>query len=955
MFDWAEYVRQNLRLRGFRPEREAEIVEEVARQLEDAHTEALRLGASEERAGEIARRHIVDWAALAHELEEAQRGKESAMTTWQHNAEDRALRERGRLAFLAGWSGDVLYGLRVLAKNPGFTTVAVLTLALCIGANTAIFSIINAVMFKSLPVRDPQHLMLLKWTVRGTLKSHSFSSYGDCSNRSGGANPHGCSLSKPFLEEVRQHGPFSSLAEFAGGGSITVSGNVAVHQATGQYVSGDYFQALGVGPAAGRVFVPADDAPGAAPVAVLQYAYWKRGFASDRSIIGKTIDLNGLPFTVVGIAEESFAYLTPGNVRDLSVPLGQRRNLQQRYAWSQREDAGSFWIVAAGRLKPGISVGAAQSQLTALFLNNLMHADKPLATPADAPAITLEPAQTGLTGIRGRLSTLLYALMIAVGIVLLIGCANVAGLLLARAAARQKEIAVRLALGAARGRLVRQLLTESVTLSALGAALGVLLAYWGARALIDFSANNTGGYFRFSADLDLRVLGFTLAAALVTGILFGLAPALRSMRIDLTPALKDGAAALNARQGRFRLGNILVVTQVALTVVVLVGAGLVVHTLQNLRKLDPGFATDNLLTFDVDATLTHLKNERLANFYRDLRDRFNTIPGVFSVSYSDSVLLSGSLSATDFHLPGAPPKASVHTDILGIGPQFFETMKIPVQRGRKFKPEEFELAAKADADPKGREGIVLPAIVNEAFVRAYFPEVDPLGRPFGAYIPGVNGEPDSSPRAGWEIVGVVRDLKYDDLRRAIEPTIYVPSASGGSFELRTARDPLAAVPEVREIVRQAGKEIPVVNIKTQAQQIDAMLFQERLIARLSSLFGLAALLLAAIGLYGLLAHEVTRGTREIGIRVALGAPTGLVLRRVVRHGVTLAAVGIAIGLAASLAATRLLGAMLYDVKPGDPITLIAVTLLLMLVALAACYIPARRATRVDPLVALRHE
>jgi predicted permease len=955
MFDWAAYVRHNLRLRGFRPEREAEIVEEVARQLEDAHTEALRLGASEERAGEIARRHIVDWAALAHELEEAQRGKESAMTTWQHNAEDRALRERGRLAFLAGWSGDVLYGLRVLAKNPGFTTVAVLTLALCIGANTAIFSIINAVMFKSLPVRDPQHLMLLKWTVRGTLKSHSFSSYGDCSNRSGGANPHGCSLSKPFLEEVRQHGPFSSLAEFAGGGSITVSGNVAVHQATGQYVSGDYFQALGVGPAAGRVFVPADDAPGAAPVAVLQYAYWKRGFASDRSIIGKTIDLNGLPFTVVGIAEESFAYLTPGNVRDLSVPLGQRRNLQQRYAWSQREDAGSFWIVAAGRLKPGISVGAAQSQLTALFLNNLMHADKPLATPADAPAITLEPAQTGLTGIRGRLSTLLYALMIAVGIVLLIGCANVAGLLLARAAARQKEIAVRLALGAARGRLVRQLLTESVTLSALGAALGVLLAYWGARALIDFSANNTGGYFRFSADLDLRVLGFTLAAALVTGILFGLAPALRSMRIDLTPALKDGAAALNARQGRFRLGNILVVTQVALTVVVLVGAGLVVHTLQNLRKLDPGFATDNLLTFDVDATLTHLKNERLANFYRDLRDRFNTIPGVFSVSYSDSVLLSGSLSATDFHLPGAPPKASVHTDILGIGPQFFETMKIPVQRGRKFKPEEFELAAKADADPKGREGIVLPAIVNEAFVRAYFPEVDPLGRPFGAYIPGVNGEPDSSPRAGWEIVGVVRDLKYDDLRRAIEPTIYVPSASGGSFELRTARDPLAAVPEVREIVRQAGKEIPVVNIKTQAQQIDAMLFQERLIARLSSLFGLAALLLAAIGLYGLLAHEVTRGTREIGIRVALGAPTGLVLRRVVRHGVTLAAVGIAIGLAASLAATRLLGAMLYDVKPGDPITLIAVTLLLMLVALAACYIPARRATRVDPLVALRHE
>ena len=393
----------------------------------------------------------------------------------------------------------------------------------------------------------------------------------------------------------------------------------------------------------------------------------------------------------------------------------------------------------------------------------------------------------------------------------------------------------------------------------------------------------------------------------------------------------------------------------ALTVVVLVGAGLVVHTLQNLRNLDPGFATDNLLTFDVDATLTHLKHERLASFYRDLRDRFSTIPGVFSVSYSDSVLLSGSLSSTDFHLPGTPPKTTVQTDILSIGPQFFETMKIPVQRGRKFKPEEYELAAKADGDPKGRERIVVPAIVNEAFVRAYFPKANPLGEPFGAYIPGVNGEPDSSPRAGWQIVGVVRDTKYDDLRRAIEPTTYVPSASGGSFELRTARDPLAVAPDVREIVRQAGKDIPVVNIKTQVQQIDAMLFQERLIARLSSLFGLAALLLAAIGLYGLLAHEVTRGTREIGIRVALGAPTGQVLRRVVRHGVALAAVGIAIGIAASLAVTRLLGTMLYDVKPGDPITLIAVTLLLMLVALGACYIPARRATRVDPLVALRHE
>jgi len=956
MFDWTEYVRANLRLRGFRPEREAEIVEEVARQLEDAYSEALRLGASDSDAASIARRHIVNWTALADELQQAHHGKESAMTAWQHNAEDRALRAHGRLAPMAGWGRDVLYGLRVLAKNPGFTAVAVLTLALCIGANTAIFSIINAVMLKALPIRDPRSLMLLKWSARGKLGVHSFSSYGDCDNRSGSENPHGCSLSKPFLDDVREHGPFSTLAAWAGGGGMTVSGNGAVHQANGQYVSGDYFQTLGVGAALGRVLAPADNAPGAPPVVVLQYGYWKRQFGGDRAIAGKTIDLNGLPFTVVGVAEESFTYLTPGNFRDLSVPLVQRRNLQQRFQWNpHQEDAGSFWIVAAGRLKPGITVGAAASQLTSLFLNNLMHAERPLAKPSDAPAITSVPVQTGLSGVRGNMSKLLYVLMIAVGIVLLIGCANVAGLLLARAMARQKEIAVRLALGAARSRLVRQLLTESVTLSLLGGALGVLLAYWGARALIDFAVNNTDEGIRFSADPDWRVLGFTLAAALLTGVLFGLAPAIRSMRIDLTPALKDGAAAINARQGHFRLGNVLVVTQVMLTVVVLVGAGLVVHTLQNLRNLDPGFATDNLLTFDVDATLTHYKGERLAGFYRDLRDRFAAIPGVLSVSYSDELLLAGSLWSTDFHLPGTAPKARASADYLPIGPQFFETMKIPVQRGRKFKPEEYDLAAKADADPKVRAQVLVSAIVNEAFIHAYFPHGNPLGRPFGDYTPDPAEDPDGKPRAGWQIVGVVRDTKYDSLRRAISPTMYVPSVAGGSFELRTTRDPLALAPDVREVVRQIGSNIPLVGMKTQEQHIDELLFQERLVARLSSAFGLAALLLASIGLYGLLAHEVTRGTREIGIRVALGAPTGKVLRRVVRQGVALAALGVALGIGISFSVTRLLGSMLYDVKPGDPVTLVVVSTLLMLVALAACYIPARRATRVDPLVALRHE
>jgi len=958
MPDWPEYVRQHLRLRGFRPEREAEIIEEVARQMEDAYSEALRMGANDARAAEMARRHIADWQALANALADAHHGKEPIMAAWQQETEDREFNARGKLSWFTGWRRDVIYGSRLLVKNPGFAAVAVLTLALCIGANTAIFSIIDTVMFKALPVRDPNHLMLLEWSMRTGPKLHSHSSYGDCDNQREGAGQHGCSLSKPFLEEVREHGPFSSLAEFAGGGQMTVSGIGGVHRASPQYVSGDYFRALGVGAALGRVLIPADDKPGAPAVTVLTYGYWQRQFGADRSVVGKTLDLNGVPFTVVGVADAGFAYLTPGSVHDFSVALGQRRNLQVGWKWTpSEEDAGSWWIVSAGRLKPGISVAAAESQLTSLFAYNLLHAERPIAKAEDRPAIELLPAQTGLTGLRGRISTMLYVLMIAVAIVLLIGCANVAGLLLARAAARQKEIAVRLALGAARARLVRQLLTESITLSLMGGTLGILLAYWGAHGLVDFTLNHADSWFRFSADIDWRVLGFTLAATLLTGLLFGIAPALRSMRIDLTPALKDSAGGLGGRQGRFRLGNILVVAQVALTVVVMVGAGLVVHTLQNLRSLDPGFATGNLLTFDVDATLTRYKGERLAAFYRDLRDRFTAIPGVTSVSYSSSILLSGSLWSTDFHLPGTPPKSTKTADQMAVGPQFFETMEIPVVRGRKFKPEEYELTAKLEADKEARASIAEPVMVNEAFVRAYFPNGNPIGQPFGAYVPGVNGDPspDDSPSAGWQIVGVVRDVKYDSLRRSIDPTIYVPASEGGSFELRTSRDAMAMAPDVRDIVRQAGSDIPVVNLRTQTETIDRQLFQERLVARLASLFALVALLLAAIGLYGLLAHEVTRSTREIGIRVALGAPTGMVLGRVVRQGAVLAAIGLGIGAAGSLAVTRLLGSMLFEVKPGDPVTLIGVSLLLMLVALAACYIPARRASRVEPLVALRHE
>lgn len=954
MPDWPAYVSRNLRLRGFRPEREAEIVEEVARQLEDAYSEALRLGSSEAQACEAARRHISDWTALSNALEEAQRGRESAMTMWQHNAEDRDLRKRGKLSMWTDLRHDVGFGLRVLAKSPGFTAVAVLTVALCIGANTAIFSIINAVLLKSLPVSDPRHLMLLEWSARVSPKISNSSSYGDCTNRFEAKTPRGCSFSKPFLEEVRKSGLFTGLAEFAGGGSVTVSGKGEAHQANGQYVSGNYFQTLGVGAATGRVLAASDDTPHSAAVVVLHYGYWMREFGGDPAAVGRTLYLNGHPFTIVGVTEERFTYFTPGSVREMSIPMYQRRHL--RMEWTEKqEDATSWWIVAVGRLKPGVTAGAAQAQLSSLFLNHLIHAGKPMAKAEDAPVVTLRPAQEALTGVRQQIKPMLYALMLAVAIVLLIGCANVAGLLLARSTARQKEIAVRQALGAARSRLIRQLLTESITLSALGGGLGVLLAYWGSRALLAFAASNVRRPLGISADLDLRVLAFTFGAAILTGILFGLAPALRSMRVDLTPALKSGPDGGHGRQGPFRPGNVLVVAQVALTVVVLVGAGLLVRTLENLRHLDPGFATENLLTFSLDPTLTRYKGERLAEFNRNLQERFSAIPGVLSVTYSEDPLLSGSISETSVHLPGTPPKEMTQVDYMPVGPGFWGTMKIPLIKGREFNPEEYIAAARREADQKLAARIVAPAIVNESFVRAYFAKGDPIGRPFGANSPGMSGDPDTRETAGWVIVGVVGDAKYNDLRRAIHPTMYVPSGYGGAFELRTARDPMSVVPDVREAVRQVRSDTPIINIRTQAQHIEAMLFQERLIARLSSLFGLLALLLACIGLYGLLAYEVTRGTRDIGIRVALGAQASQVLRRVVAHGVALAVTGVVIGIGASLAVTRFLGSMLYNVKPSDPMTLIGVAVLLLVVTLVACCLPARRATRVDPLVALRHE
>jgi predicted permease len=958
-----------------------------------------------------------------------------------------------RVNWIQDLAQDLRYGLRMLRKSPGFTAVAVLTLALGVGANTAIFSLIDAVMLRSLPVENPSQLVLLKWGARNAPNIHGYQSAGDCPAdlRFGARNPSGCSFSEPMFREIAQANVFSGTTAFANAGRLDLTGNGPATVINGQLVSGGFFRTMGLKAAIGRLLDAADDTPSATPVTVLNYGYWQSAFGGSRDVVGRTIELNNVPFTIIGVAEQRFIGITPGSDYDVWLPLsdGQRISTSGPFRWNDRQaDVAFWWLTIIGRLKPGTPLAQTQAVVSGLFRNEMLHGSVPLfhggetvgapaprpgeptggsavrremvygvapappsgkrpaSTPApvqlapgkgpvqahrkvpsgpmpqsagekpvimpapqgvarasgpqtlstatDNPEVTLVPAQSGLTGSRTRYSDPLYILMLAVGIILLIACANVAGLMLARAAARQKEMAVRLALGAGRTRIVRQLLTESVTLSALGGTLGILFAYWGAHAIISFVSRNQTRPLGFAMGVDLRVLGFTVAVSLITGILFGMAPAFRSARVDLTPTLKESEGSSTSwghGGGKWlSMSNALVVAQVALAMVVLVGAGLLVRTLQNLRSIDVGFDSHKILIFGIDPELAGYNGPQVDSFYRDLQGRLSETPGVKSASYSTMPLLSGALMITSFHWPGTPQDQESEADVLGVGPNFFETLHISFLAGRGFNASDFALSASNNGPIP--TSAPTPVIVNLAFVEKYLDKENPLGKQFGESVGDANGP--ASP--GYEIIGVVRDAKYNDLRRDIHATMYTPQHVGGaSFELRTAADPQAILPAIRKVVAQVNANLPLFNVTTESEQIDRLLFQERLVARLAGFFGLLALMLACIGLYGLLSYEVARRTREIGIRMALGAQVGDVLRLVVKQGIALALVGAVVGIGVALGVTRYLTSMLYDVHANDPLTTIAVAVLLTLVALAACYIPARRAMRIDPMVALRYE
>jgi macrolide transport system ATP-binding/permease protein len=904
-------------------------------------------------------------------------------------AESGARREFGNVGLVKevtrdawGWRSieslyeDLRYGIRTLGKNKGFAAVAILTLALGIGANTAIFSLIDAALLRAIPVRDASQLVLVQWRAHKDPNNRSTSTYGDCEDVQQG----GCSFSEPFYHEIRsQKGIFRSLAAFAAGDRLDLGGNGDARTVEEpEYVSGNYFETLGVEPALGRLITAEDDKPAAPSVVVLGYNYWRSEFGGAPSAVGKKIFLNKIPYTIIGVAEPRFDSLSPGNPLQIWIPLSTLPQLSQQ--WDHRDvDPMNWWLVFVGRLEPGTTRTRAQAAVSTIFLNEMTHGAKPIFKPEDDPVISLPPVERGLTGTRTDSSAPLYVLMLAVGIVLLIACANVAGLMLARASSRQKEMAVRFALGASRGRILRQLLTESLMLSLAGGALGILFASWCDASIVTFLNSGENGTPLFAPGIDMRVLVFTAVVSTLTGALFGLAPALRGLRVELTPALKEGAGSsrqtVRAGKAWLNAGNGLVVAQVALSMVVLAGAGLLVRTLQNLKKLDPGFDTRNVLTFSLDPTLIGYKSLDSDNLYRDLRVRLRAMPGVVSVSYSWLPLLGGGLWTSSFHLRGKPQEEQ-HTDVLPVGPEFFGTMRIPLLAGREFGAVDFQTAETIGAreaaeraenaaklEPGSKPGASVaeapdvpatPAIVNRAFVEKYFPNVNAVGQRFGQEeADTLKGTPK---RRGWEIVGVVADAKYNKLRRDVQPTTYVPNSGGRvAFAMRTESEPEKFVPRIRAMVSQIDSNLPVSDVRTESQQIDRQILKERLIARLSGFFAALALLLACIGLYGLVSYEVARRTREIGIRAALGAERREVLRLVLSEGMRLTLVGAFVGIGLALALTRYAKELLYGVKAADPVTYVAVTVLLVGVTLAACYVPARRATEVDPVVALRHE
>jgi len=812
---------------------------------------------------------------------------------------------------------DLRYSARILLKQPGFTLIAVIILALGIGANTAIFSVVNSILFKPLPVREPGRLVVL-----ASKDQHSES-------------PHGTSYLN-YADIRNQRDVFTDVIAYV---PDIVSLNIDGEAERGmiELVSSNYFAMLGVEASHGRIFAPDEGQTiGSSPVIVLSYDYWERRFGGDASAIGKPVKLNGQPFTIIGVAPKSFPGTEPILTVNAYVPLMMKAQLHQNQqdTFTQR-GLESFRVM--GRLAPGVGVmqaGAAMEMLARNIARQHPDVFKELSFPV-VPETRARP-WVDASAFIPRMAAILMAL---VGLILLIACANVSNLILSRAAMRNKEMAIRSALGATRFRLIRLLLSESLLLSLLGGMAGAVIALW-ATGLLSSVRMATDNPVRFEARPDWRVFLFLLVAALAAGVIAGLVPAFRSSRLNLSSALKEGGRGTASGAGSHRLRNLLVVSQVAASLLLLVCAGLFLRSLQAAQHIDLGFRRDGVLMFSVDTELQSYDRQRGQRFYRQLLDRLNELPQVHSAGLGTHIPLVGWVPTTEVFLPGRGETAkgdSVNVLANRVSSDYFETLNIPLLEGRVFTLRDDEAARRV-------------AVINQTMARVYWPGQSAVGRQLRLE----RGGPPV------EIVGVVANSKYGSIGEEPRQCLYLPFAqnyqSASIIYLHTEGDPAAVTAAARQVVSALDQGMPVYDLKTMNTHLSGMtLLFVRVGAALVGVFGLLGLLLAVVGLYGVIAHSVSQRTHEIGIRIALGAQTDDVLRMVLKQGMFLTLVGVASGLAAAFAVTRLMSSLLYGVSTNDPLTFSLVPLLLASVALLACYVPARRATRVDPMVALRAE
>ncbi|MGB7925761.1 MAG: ABC transporter permease [Pyrinomonadaceae bacterium] len=898
MPDWKEEIRRRLSGLRLAPTREAEIVEELAQHLDDRYEQALQGGAAEDEAYQAVLLELTGSDLLAHELRRVERPVQ------QEPVVPGAQRRMNMFGDL--WL-DLRYGLRMLVKNPGFTVIAVIALALGIGANSAIFSVVNTVLLRPLPYKEPDRLVMV---------------WEDATKQ---GFPRDTPAAANYIDWLNQNQVFEGMAAIADL-SFNMTGVGEPERIDGRRVSANLFSLLGVEPQLGRAFLPEEDQPGASRVVIMSHGLWQRRFGSDMNITGKPLTLNGESYTVVGVMPPTFQF--PSREDELWVPIA----FDSEEAANRRR----HYLQVIARTKPGVTLEQAQAEMNTIAVR--LQQQYPEQNAEMGVAVTSLHEH-----VAGDIKPALLVLLGAVGFVLLVACANVANLLLARAAGRQKEIAVRIALGASRLRLIRQFLTESILLAALGGIFGLLLSVWGVNLLKAFIPENISQAKAIA--IDAKVLLFTLLVSLLTGVIFGLAPATQASNFNINETLKEGGRDTSAGSRGNHIRGLLVITEVALALILLIGAGLLINSFLRLRSVDPGFSPDKVLTMRI--VLPELKypdQTRRSAFYTDMIHRIEALPGVKSAAVTNWIPLVRQGDSIGISVEGRPDPPPSQRNIVVtrvISPHYFGTMGIQLSQGRTFDEQQ---------DREDSAGVV---VVSETMARRYWPGEDPVGKRIKAGSAG-------SPNPWWTIVGVAKDVRQFELNADPKPQMYLPYSQADFFAPRhlvvsTDVEPLSMAATVRSTVWAIDKDQPVSNITTMEDILSESVARQRFSMLLLGIFAAVALVLAAVGIYGVMSYSVAQRTHEFGIRMALGAQGRDVLKLAVGEGLKLVMIGVVIGLVAAFILTRVMSSLLFGVSATDPTTFIIISLALVSVALLASYIPARRATKVDPMVALRYE